>query len=514
MSFWVLKCNETKILKYKIMNTLKIILLFVCFLVSTTFTLAQNNQKIGLNPGVLNASAVLELESTSKGFLPPRMTMAQRDLIALPAIGLIIFCTDVVGGAELQIFTISSSFPAGAWAALNKPAYGVPTVPGTPTVSISSSEGVIVSFGLSTSGGDILNANNAYTLRSNPGNFTYTGFTSPIRITNLTPGTSYTFTVVATNVVGSSASSGASNSVSYREAPGPPTSPVASAGYDQVSVSFTAPASNGGSAITSYTATSSPGNISVTGSSSPLTFKDLTNGTFYTFTVVATNAVGNSVVSVAAASATPKACGAIVGGTYKEFMCYNLGVTGTQDALSYQGGANNGSIYQWGRQTDGYEVRGSSTQVGPVSAAVAGKFITSSVSPNDWISPQNDSLWLDGSKTANDPCPAGYRVPTQAQWGGLFRDGITNGAPGTATRNTWTWTGSGYNIGGNLYLPAAGFRRSADGALFSVTTNAIYGSSTVNSTTFYSLTFGSSTVDPGYIGAVRALGISVRCISE
>jgi len=50
-------------------------------------------QKVGDNPGFINSSAVLDLESSDKGFLPPRMTAANRDAIILPALGLIIYNT-------------------------------------------------------------------------------------------------------------------------------------------------------------------------------------------------------------------------------------------------------------------------------------------------------------------------------------------------------------------------------------------------------------------------------------
>ena len=88
-------------------------------------------------------------------------------------------------------------------------------------------------------------------------------------------------------------------------APGVPTNVVATAGNASASVAFTTPASNGGSVITGYTVTSSPGGISATGPSSPINVTGLTNTTPYTFRVVATNAIGNSEASTASTAVTP-----------------------------------------------------------------------------------------------------------------------------------------------------------------------------------------------------------------
>jgi hypothetical protein len=70
-------------------------------------------------------------------------------------------------------------------------------------------------------------------------------------------------------------------------------------------VSFTAPASIGGSAITSYTVTSSPGGITASGSASPITVTGLTNWTAYTFSVTATNSSGTGFASSASSAVTP-----------------------------------------------------------------------------------------------------------------------------------------------------------------------------------------------------------------
>jgi len=87
--------------------------------------------------------------------------------------------------------------------------------------------------------------------------------------------------------------------------PGAPTIGTATAGDASASVTFTAPANNGGSAITSYTVTSSPGGVTGTGASSPVTVSGLTNGTAYTFTVTATNGTGTGPASAASNSVTP-----------------------------------------------------------------------------------------------------------------------------------------------------------------------------------------------------------------
>ncbi|WEK54977.1 MAG: S-layer homology domain-containing protein [Candidatus Cohnella colombiensis] len=123
-------------------------------------------------------------------------------------------------------------------------------------------------------------------------------------VTGLTNGTKYYFVIKATNPGGDST---ASNEViaTPRTVPSAPTGVTAVAGNGHATVSFTTPA-NGGSDITYYEVTAMPGNITVTGTGSPITVTGLSNGVAYSFTVQAVNSAGSSVASDASNSVTPR----------------------------------------------------------------------------------------------------------------------------------------------------------------------------------------------------------------
>lgn len=148
-------------------------------------------------------------------------------------------------------------------------------------------------------------AGRTYTVTSSPGSYTASGSSSPVTVTGLQSSTQYTYTVVASNNYGTASASSASSGVTATTVPQAPSVTSVTAGNAQVSVAFSANAT-GGSSITGYTVTSSPGNITATGTSSPIVVTGLTNDTSYTFTVKATNNNGTSAASSASSSATPQ----------------------------------------------------------------------------------------------------------------------------------------------------------------------------------------------------------------
>jgi uncharacterized repeat protein (TIGR01451 family) len=202
-------------------------------------------------------------------------------------------------------FTVTATNSAGtSTPSLASNAITPATVPGAPT-SVSATAGIAqatVSFVAPASNGGA--AISGYTATSSPQGRTGTCSSSPCTVTGLDNGQSYSFSVTATNSVGTGAASTASSSITTPAVPGAPSAVVAAATgtNGQASVSFSAPASTGGSAILDYTATSSPGGLSATCASSPCTVSGLSSATAYTFAVRARNAVGLGPASTASNS--------------------------------------------------------------------------------------------------------------------------------------------------------------------------------------------------------------------
>lgn len=74
------------------------------FLIATLFSTTLIAQSIGVGTNNPHPSAQLDVSSTNKGFLPPRMTAVQRDSIVSPAAGLIVYCTNCDTAGQMQYF--------------------------------------------------------------------------------------------------------------------------------------------------------------------------------------------------------------------------------------------------------------------------------------------------------------------------------------------------------------------------------------------------------------------------
>jgi hypothetical protein len=257
---------------------------FFTFLTVVLLT-ASTYAQVGIGTTTPDASSALDITSTTKGLLIPRMTNAQRQAISNPSAGLQVFVTDFDGGRFLF-------YDGTEWGTLS--------------------------------------------------------FTE--------------------------------------KRPDAPTIGTATAINSEATVPFTAPSSDGGSAITYYTATSSPGDITGTLSqagSGSITVTGLSNGTPYTFTVTATNAIGTSLASAASSSITPQApqVGDFYGGGVV-FYIFQIGDTG------YVAGETHGLIAALEDQSSGIRWYNGSY----VSVGVTSRFIgTGATNTDAIISVQGDT---------------------------------------------------------------------------------------------------------------------------
>ncbi len=182
------------------------------------------------------------------------------------------------------------------------------TVPGTPTIGVAtkvSNTVVSLTFTPPATGGKAISG---YTITSSPSISitTSAGTTSPLTATgSFSGGQSYTFTIAAINANGTGVASSASSGiiVSETSVPAKPAAPTVVTSALKDTVSWIAPA-NGGSTITGYTWASSDGKGgTVSGTTLSVEVTQEAN-TSQTYTVYATNAIGNSAISDPSTSVT------------------------------------------------------------------------------------------------------------------------------------------------------------------------------------------------------------------
>jgi len=212
-------------------------------------------------------------------------------------------------------------------------------------------------------------------------------------------------------------------------------------------------------------------------------------------------------------------CGAYVApGVWKEFDCYNLAAIGktTNDDPFTPSWSLIGGYWQWGRKgpdsSQWYDTNTENFAHGPTGPD-SGDANDGSISSWDEDSAPDDS-WSDDSKTANDPCPAGYRVPTQSQWDGVIdEDNNTQSYVGTWASDDTNYSSASF-FGNDLMLPATGYRHTRGGSMWNRGLSGMYWSSTLyTGSPAWVMVFGSSFAYM-YSDAYRTTGYSVRCIAE
>ena len=209
---------------------------------------------------------------------------------------------------------------------------------------------------------------------------------------------------------------------------------------------------------------------------------------------------------VGAAAAGPAPTQSVINTfTQKEWMDRNLGAS--QVAILSTDAASYGDLYQWGRAADGHQIRtsGTTTTLSSTDTPGHGDFILTSPS-EDWRATQNDNLW-QGVNGVNNPCPSGYRLPTDAEWNDERLSWVQ--APINSTNNA---DGA---FASPLKLPVAGGRLTSTGSVNGQGGFGNYWSSTVSSANssylyFYNIQGGFATVN----SRERAFGGTVRCLKD
>jgi uncharacterized protein (TIGR02145 family) len=158
-----------------------------------------------------------------------------------------------------------------------------------------------------------------------------------------------------------------------------------------------------------------------------------------------------------------------------------------------------GSLYQWGRYSDGHEFRTSTATSGSLSDWLPNESENDfRINNIDWLSTRKDDLW-SGTAAINNPCPAGFRLPTNVEFEQeRIALNITNAASAASSV---------------LKLTVGGRRFENSGTISNVGDAGLYWTGSAATSNSYQFSFGSSSASSGG-SSYRAKGHAVRCIQD
>jgi len=455
---------------------------------------AMAQVKIGDNLNTINANSVLELESTNKGLRQSRVALtATTNAAPLTAHvqGMVVYNTATTGDVTPGIYVNDGT----KWAPLNRSASDATVsavcngftgtyTPGASarTFTVTYTNNSFTTASVTPAVGDlVLSPASGLTVASVSPNTATTINSGTTRLVTYTLGGSLS-AIPGTVITGTFTKFGLKCA---RTVAVPNNAPVANAGNEQDFNYTTASSFNlSGSAtddgvIASYAWTRTGG----TGASTPTinspsstntTVTGVTTSGTYIFTLTVTDnagLTGTATVTITASNITSSAVAGPNGTTFK-FMAHNLGSDYSLNPLIPAKGLS-GHYYQWGRLTP------AATVDTPPEAIIG--WNTSTAASNAWNSGTEEAP----VKTANDPCPDGYRVPTNTEFEAmLYSDGNTASYIGTFTQGYANFT-SGIQINTDgipkLFFPASGYRKNDDGSLQTRNSQGSYNSSSYDS---------------------------------
>jgi uncharacterized protein (TIGR02145 family) len=191
--------------------------------------------------------------------------------------------------------------------------------------------------------------------------------------------------------------------------------------------------------------------------------------------------------------------GTVVSANNRCWLDRNLGASqvanSATDTLAY------GDLFQWGRGPDGHQIKYSATtpMLSTTDQPGHDDFILASTSPANWRSPENNNLW-QGVNATNNPCPPGFRLPTEMEF--------------DIERLSWNSNNSSGAFSSPLKLTMAGARNRSLGYLYEQDIWGHYWTSSTNDDIIHARRMFFNAGDVLFSGNFRADGFSVRCIKD